>query len=119
MKRHLFLLGLAVSGALLAAAQPQGYAQDPTGFTGSLTGKYPGLTVINNDATPGSGTARMMIRGIGSFAESPDLNTLKIFVDGFEVNSDYIDYISAEEIESIEVLKDASQLALYGMNGFN
>ena len=105
--------------AALLSAGFQGYAQDLANFTNSLAGKLPGLTVISKDAVPGSGAARMMIRGIGSYAESPDLNTLKIFVDGFEVKSDFINYLSAEEIESVEVLKDAADLALYGMNGAN
>ena len=105
--------------AILAASQLPAYSQDQANFTTSLAGKHPGLTVITRDGIPGSGSARMMIRGIGSYAESPDVNTLKIYVDGFEVKSDYIDYLSAEEIESVEVLKDASQLALYGMNGAN
>lgn len=94
-------------------------AQDNANYTASLAGRLPGLTVITRDAIPGSGSARMLIRGIGSYAESPDVNTLKIYVDGFEVKSDFIDYISAEEIESVQILKDASELALYGMNGAN
>ena len=114
MKTRSLLTGIA---ALLLGASA--YSQDQANFTASLAGRYPGLTVTVRDAVPGSGSARMMIRGIGSYAESADLNTLKIYVDGFEVGSDYINYLSVEEIESVQVLKDASDLALYGMNGAN
>lgn len=117
MKKLLYILMAA--GILSAASSLQGYSQDLANFTESLTGKYPGLVVLTNDGTPGHGSARMMIRGIGSYASSTDLNTLKIYVDGFEVKSDFIDYISPEEIESVSILKDASQLAVYGMNGAN
>ena len=88
-------------------------------FTKALEGKLPGLIVINQDGVPGSGTARMLIRGLGSYAEGVGTNTLKFFVDGFEVKSDYIDYLNAEEIESVQVLKDAAALSLYGMSGAN
>ena len=88
-------------------------------FTKALEGKLPGLIVVNQDGTPGAGTARMLVRGLGSYAEGVGTNTLKFFVDGFEVKSDYIDYLNAEEIESVQVLKDAAALALYGMSGAN
>ena len=67
------------------------YSSPIPDFTKALEGKLPGLIVVNQDAVPGSGTARMMIRGLGSYAEGLGTNTLKFFVDGFEVKSDYID----------------------------
>ncbi|MBO4635142.1 MAG: SusC/RagA family TonB-linked outer membrane protein [Bacteroidales bacterium] len=115
MKRHLIISSLAVAGCILSSIT--GYAQDLANFTGSLSGKYPGLTVIRTDATPGSGSARMLIRGIGSYAQGSDVNTLKIFVDGFEVQADFINYLSPEEIESVTICKNAQDLALFGMNG--
>lgn len=117
MKKLVYKL---ITTAIVAAVSSlQGYSQDLANFTEQLAGKYPGLVVIDNDGTPGHGSARMMIRGIGSYASSTDVNTLKIYVDGFEVKSDFINYISAEEIESVSILKDAAQLAIYGMNGAN
>ncbi len=101
------------------AAPLQAGAQDLASFTSTLKGKYSGLTVIDTDAIPGSGGSRMMIRGIGSFAEGTGVNTLKFYVDGFEVKADFIKYISPEEIESVTILKDAADLAVYGMNGAN
>ena len=95
------------------------YSSPIPDFTKALEGKLPGLIVVNQDGTPGAGTARMLVRGLGSYAEGVGTNTLKFFVDGFEVKSDYIDYLNAEEIESVQVLKDAAALALYGMSGAN
>lgn len=95
------------------------YTSPTPNFTEALTGKIPGLTVITKDATPGAGSARMLIRGLGSYSEGTENNTLKIYVDGFEVQSDYINYLTPEEIESVSVLKDAAALAIYGMNGAN
>lgn len=97
----------------------QAHSQDLANFTDKLNGKHPGLIVIDKDAMPGSGSAWMMIRGMGSFAEGVGVNTLKFYVDGFEVQSDYINYMSVEEVESVAILKDAADLAEYGMNGAN
>ena len=119
MKRNQIIRIIALMGFLFAGSSFTALAQDMANFTANLEGKYPGLTVLRTDAMPGSGSARMMIRGIGSYAQGTDINTLKIFVDGFEVQSDYINYISAEEIESVTVCKNAADLALYGMNGAN
>ena len=119
MKRLPIIRIIALTGFLAAGFSFTALSQDMASFTAGLEGKYPGLTVLRTDAVPGSGSARMMIRGIGSYAQGTDVNTLKIFVDGFEVKSDYINYLSPEEIESVTVCKNAADLALYGMNGAN
>ncbi len=94
------------------------YAQDLNNYIESLAGKCPGLIVIDNDAMPGSGIPRLMVRGLASYAEGTS-NTVKIYVDGFEVQSDYVNYLNPEEIESVQVIRDAASLALYGTNGAN
>lgn len=116
MKRRLIIIITAVLALMFSL---RAYSQDLANFTKSLEGRYPGLIVIDKDAVPGSGSAWMLIRGIGSFSEGVGLNTLKFFVDGFEVQSDYINYISAQEVESVAILKDAADLAEFGMNGAN
>ena len=67
------------------------YAQDLNNYIESLAGKCPGLIVIDNDAMPGSGIPSLMVRGLASYAEGTS-NTVKIYVDGFEVQSDYVNY---------------------------
>ena len=94
------------------------YAQDLNNYIESLAGKCPGLIVIDNDAMPGSGIPRLMVRGLASYAEGTS-NTVKIYVDGFEVQSDYVNYLNPDEIESVQVIRDAASLALYGTNGAN
>ncbi len=94
------------------------YAQDLNNYIESLAGKCPGLIVIDNDAMPGSGIPCLMVRGLASYAEGTS-NTVKIYVDGFEVQSDYVNYLNPDEIESVQVIRDAASLALYGTNGAN
>ncbi len=109
----------SVLAGILAISSLNGFSQDLANFTLGLQGQYPGLFVIGRDAIPGSGSARMMVHGYGSYAEGIDNNTVKIFVDGFETQADFIAYLNPEEVESVTVLKDAASLALYGANGAN
>lgn len=73
----------------------------------ALQGKVAGVMVSKNDGTPGS-TSDIVIRGVGSIN---GLNPLYV-IDGVAVGnvSDY----NLSDIESIEVIKDASAAAIYG-----
>ena len=67
MKTQSTFKAIAAALALAGSSLPV-YSQDNANFTASLAGRLPGLTVITRDAIPGSGRARMHIRGIGSYA---------------------------------------------------
>ena len=71
------------------------------------------MQITQSDGTPGSGFS-VNIRGVGTL--SGDNSPLYI-VDGFQV--DNIDFLSEADIESIEVLKDASSSAIYGSRAAN
>jgi len=72
----------------------------------SLQSKVPGLYVVNN-ATPGA-QPDIRIRGTVSLGQVHPLYV----VDG--IFNDNIDYLNPNDIESIEVLKDATSAAIYG-----
>jgi TonB-linked SusC/RagA family outer membrane protein len=75
----------------------------------SLQSKVAGLSVVNN-GTPGS-TPDIRIRGTISIGSVHPL----YIVDG--VFNDNIDYINPNDIESIEIMKDPSSLAIFGVRG--
>ena len=75
----------------------------------SLQGKVAGLSVVNN-GTPGQ-APDIRIRGTVSIGQVQPLYV----VDG--IFNDNIDYLNANDIESIEVLKDPSSLAIFGVKG--
>ena len=77
----------------------------------ALQGKASGLTLINS-GSPGS-TPTVRIRGVGTYGENKPV----FVVDGIIV--DNIDGLSAEDIESTSVLKDASTTAVFGSLGAN
>ena len=81
----------------------------------SLKGLLLGLTIMQQSGEPGYDfyMQNMYSRGISSFVGS---QKMLVFIDGFEAP---LDNLSAEEIASVTLLKDASALALYGARGAN
>ncbi len=80
-----------------------------------LQGRVAGLSVISSSGQPGQ-SAAVVIRGIGSINGS---NTPLYVMDGIPIESGYFQTINPEDIESMNVLKDASAKALYGSRGSN
>lgn len=78
-----------------------------------LAGKLPGVQVIQNSGTPG-GDVTVRVRGIGTINNSDPLYV----VDGVPANGG-IWYLNPNDIQSIDVLKDASATAIYGARGAN
>ncbi len=83
-----------------------------TNVTQALQGKASGVEVVQNSGAPGSSTS-IRIRGMGTVNNSDPLYV----VDGISMNN--IDYLSSDEIESIEILKDAASAAIYGSRAAN
>lgn len=81
----------------------------------SLQGRAAGVQVMNNDAAPG-GNVSVLIRGIGSLASGG--NAPLYVVDGYPT-SEGINNINPNDIASIDVLKDASATAVYGVRAAN
>ena len=80
----------------------------------ALQGRIPGVVVSNSNWSPGS-TPSVMIRGKRSITAS---NDPLYVIDGVPVTGG-IGEISPSDIESMEVLKDASATAIYGARGAN
>ena len=80
----------------------------------ALAGKLPGVLIQNQDGSPGA-APKIQIRAASSV--SGDSNPL-IVVDGFAI-SGTIATVNPNDIESVEVLKDAASAAIYGSRGAN
>lgn len=80
----------------------------------ALQGRAPGLSVMT-DNRPGE-SPTMRIRGSGSISAG---NDPLYVVDGFPLMNGSISEINANDIATIEVLKDASATAIYGSRGAN
>lgn len=78
-----------------------------------LKGKAAGVNIFSNTGQPG-GESRVIIRGLATINASA--NPLYV-VDGVVMQN--FQYLNPNDIESIEVLKDASSAAIYGARGAN
>ncbi|HJC98385.1 MAG TPA: TonB-dependent receptor [Candidatus Phocaeicola merdavium] len=79
----------------------------------ALTGKMPGVSITTTEGSPDA-EVKIRVRGGGSLSQD---NSPLYIVDGFPVSS--ISDIASADIESIDVLKDASSTAIYGAKGAN
>jgi TonB-linked SusC/RagA family outer membrane protein len=78
----------------------------------ALQGRVAGVEVTSNSGQPGSGT-RIRVRGVGTINNSDPLYV----VDGIQTSD--IGFLLPTDIESTEILKDASATAIYGSRGAN
>lgn len=79
----------------------------------ALQGKVPGMTITTNGSPSGTGTVR--IRGIGSFNSSQD--PLYV-IDGVPTTAT-LNSLNTNDIESMQILKDAASASIYGSRAAN
>lgn len=95
----------SVQGKNIAATPVSNVAQ-------ALQGKLPGVNVISQDGRPDAEIS-IRVRGGGSISQS---NDPLVLIDGV---AGTLSDIPADQVESIDVLKDASSTAIYGARGAN
>lgn len=78
----------------------------------AMKGQTPGVSISSASAQPGEGL-KIVVRGMGTINGSSPL----YIVDGVQTND--ISYLNTNDIESIDVLKDAASASIYGVNGAN
>jgi TonB-linked SusC/RagA family outer membrane protein len=81
-------------------------------YSNALAGRLPGLVAVTSSGEPGSDNARFRIRGVNTLGDNSPL----VVVDGVPNRS--MERLTADDIESISVLKDASA-AIYGAQAAN
>ena len=86
-----------------------------TNVLNALTGKVPGMQIMNQSGQPGSGPSAIRILGTSSLNAS---NSPLYVLDGVPFSGD-ITAINPNDIESMTVSKDATANALYGARGAN
>lgn len=104
-----------VTGSIAGLKGDQIKDMPVTSFEQAIAGRMPGVQVVQQSGAPGS-SASMKIRGSSSITAGT--NPL-IVIDGFPMSTDDMTSLNPEDIESIDVLKDASSSAIYGSRGAN
>ncbi|MDR2920704.1 MAG: TonB-dependent receptor [Tannerella sp.] len=103
-----------ISGSVASVNQEEMMKRNPINITQGLQGAAAGVMVSKTSGDP-SGEASIRIRGVATVNGSAD--PLYV-VDGVQVGTS-IDFINPADVESIEILKDASATAIYGAQGAN
>jgi TonB-linked SusC/RagA family outer membrane protein len=103
-----------VTGAVASVSGEKLRTVQTTNLTQSLQGRIAGVTVTPSGFRPGQGSS-IRLRGNRSLSAS---NEPLYVVDGFPV-SYTIDDMNPADIESVDILKDASATAIYGVRGAN
>ena len=98
----------------VAAVNFKDVASMPVANTANmLQGRLPGVMLTNNGAQAGHDSPEIRIRGTNSINGYKPLYV----VDG--LFNDNINFLNPEDIESMEILKDPSSLAIFGVRGAN
>lgn len=81
----------------------------------AMAGKMPGVQITQGTGAPGS-SLQIKVRGTGTITAG----TSPLYVvDGVPLAKDQLNTFNMNDVESIEVLKDASSAAIYGSRGSN
>ena len=102
----------SLTGAVSSVSQKDLKALPVVSLTQAIQGRVPGVSVTNN-SSPGSDPI-IRIRGVGSISLNP--NPLFV-IDGVPAGG--LNNIDPKDIESLEVLKDASAASIYGSRAAN
>lgn len=105
-----------VTGAISSIKGDELTKSFTTNVANTLYGRIPGLTVGQNNGEPGNDAPSLISGGISTFAGS---NSIYIIIDGFPSTYELFQQLTPLEIESINLLKDASSAAIYGNNAAN
>ena len=90
-------------------------ADVPTGnVMSSLQGRVAGMN-ITNDGTPGGMNTSTLVRGTTTINNSSPLYV----IDGVQTRDNIASILSSNDVESIQVLKDAASAAIYGAQAAN
>ena len=103
-----------LTGAVTSVSADQLLKAPVAGIDQALQGRAAGVTVTTGSGQPGE-AATIRIRGIGSAIGG---NDPLYVVDGVITDND-ISFLSPNDIQSMEILKDASATAIYGSRGAN
>lgn len=97
-----------LTGSVASVRGEELASKKTTTLSTALQGALSGVLVQRDGNAPGSSASSIRVRGITTMGDSNPL----IIVDG--VQTDNIDYVNSNDVESISVLKDAAAASIYG-----
>ncbi|NJM15995.1 MAG: TonB-dependent receptor plug domain-containing protein, partial [Bacteroidales bacterium] len=104
-----------LTGAISVVSSEDLQRSNATTVDQALQGKAAGVMITRNNGSPGS-KVKIRVRGIGSINNKAEP---LVIVDGVAGEAEALNTLNPEEIESIQVLKDATSAAIYGARASN
>lgn len=105
-----------LTGAVTSIKSDELLKSKSANSTNALVGQMPGLISKQATGEPGADDASLYIRGIATFQGD---TSPAFIIDGIERSSADFARMDPNDIESINVLKDAASAAIFGMRGAN
>lgn len=105
----------AVTGAVASVDYNKFKDRSFSNVTQALAGQLPGVNITQSQGAPGQ-SPNIRIRGISSITAG---TTPLYVVDGLPMENFNLNNVNPQDIQSVEVLKDASSAAIYGSRGAN
>lgn len=102
-----------VTGAISSVKSSEITKNATSNVMQAIAGKMSGVQVVQNSGAPG-GDVSILVRGLGTINDASPLYV----IDGVPVSGGMW-YLNPNDVESIDVLKDASATAIYGSRGAN
>lgn len=96
-----------LTGAISAVKGDDLSNRRTTMLSSALQGALSGVMVRRSSSAPGSGAGSIHVRGVTTMGDSSPL----VIVDGVEGD---LDYVNANDVENVTVLKDAAAASIYG-----
>jgi len=106
---------VSVTGSITTVKSEELLKTPVANISNTLAGRVSGLIAVQRSGEPGKDQSTLKIRGIGTLYEGSQSDPL-ILVDGVERGFNELD---PNEIESVNILKDASATAVFGVRGAN
>ena len=104
----------SVTASIASISRKELVQTQQSNISNMLVGRMPGLIAFQRSGAPGEDASSLLIRGVSTFTD----NTAPlIMIDGIERTN--FDGIDPNEVESLNILKDASATAIYGVKGAN
>ncbi len=106
-----------VTGAISSVTGADLRRNPAAAIQNTMAGKIPGFFTQQVSGRPGADGANFYIRGVSSFNGGSTSPT--IYVDDIEYTLDQFSRLDPNEIESVSILKDAAETAVFGVRGAN
>ena len=105
-----------LTGAIATISADKLKSKAAVSYGEALVGQMAGVQVQQTNGAPGGEGLSIRVRGTGSISAT---SSPLYVIDGFPIDSSASSLVNTTDIESIQVLKDASSTAIYGSRGAN